>query len=301
MDARDAIKKSCDVYFYRISETVGIDAVAAEGKALGLGQVTGLSIAAEVPGVMPDSPYHDRVTPGGYTKGMALNTAIGQGDVNVTPLQLAVLYAAIGNGGNVFTPQVVQRVESAEGAVLETFGPKLVRQIKLSEDEHHLLIDSLSAVVNEPGGTGGRSRLKEVVVAGKTGTAQVVKLGTVREKKDQMEYLERDHAWFVAFAPAGDPQIAIVVLNEHGGHGGSDAAPAAKLVLEKFFELQRADGVAFGPGWQPPPKPPPAPIAPVAPELTVPKPAPAALATAADAGPAPIADVKAPAGSEVAP
>jgi penicillin-binding protein 2 len=263
--AQRALQVSCDTYFYRVADVLGIDPIARVGRALGLGSITNLGVVGEVPGVMPDAAYHDRVTPGGYQKGMALNTAIGQGDVNVTPLQLAVVYSAIANGGAVYQPQVVSRIESPEGKVLTTFGPKLVRQVEMTPEQHKLLIAALVSVVNEPGGTATRSRLTDVVMAGKTGTAQVAKLGAVRLKTQQMDYWERDHAWFAAFAPAEDPEITVVVLNEHGGHGGSDAAPTAAAVVKKYFELKGADGLAFGPGYVPPasrtapPAPPPVP------------------------------------------
>jgi penicillin-binding protein 2 len=250
MDARDALQKSCDTYFYRIADTIGIDPIAKMGRLFGLGSITELGVAAEVPGIMPDSVYHQRVTPGGYTKGMALNTAIGQGDVNMTPLQMAVMYAAIANGGSVYQPQVVQAVETPGGEVKQSFKPHLVRQIPISAEQQHLLIDALTAVVNEPGGTAFRSRLANVTVAGKTGTAQVSRLGAVRLKKEQMDYFDRDHAWFAAFAPAEDPELVVVVLNEHGGHGGSDAAPAAAALFKKFFELKASDAQAFGPDWR---------------------------------------------------
>lgn len=270
VDARRAMQVSCDTYFYKVADTLGIDPIAQIGKAFGLGAQTGLGVAAEVPGIMPDSAWHDRVTPGGYTKGMALNTAIGQGDVNVTPLQLAMVYAAIGNGGDVWQPQVVRRVESPGGQVVRDFAPNLVRHIATSPEQHQLMVDALVAVVNEPGGTGYRIRSKEVVIAGKTGTAQVARLGATRLKKHQMDYFQRDHAWFAAFAPASDPEIAVVVLNEHGGHGGSDAAPAASKVISRYFELRKSDGIAFGPGWTPPQKP----AAPAAPAQARPPPAP---------------------------
>ncbi|MEW6433669.1 MAG: penicillin-binding protein 2 [Myxococcota bacterium] len=269
VDARRALQVSCDTYFYRVADVLGIDPIAQVGRAFGLGSITNLGVVGEVPGVMPDSAYHDKVTPGGYQKGMALNTAIGQGDVNVTPLQLAVLYSAIGNGGAVYQPQVVSRIESPEGQVLETFGPKLVRQVPMTPEQHEVLVQGLVSVVNEAGGTATRSRLTEVTMAGKTGTAQVARLGAVRLKTQQMDYWERDHAWFAAFAPAEDPEITVVVLNEHGGHGGSDAAPTAAAVMRKYFELKKTDGQAFGPGYQPPaplaPAPPPA----VAPPIPV--------------------------------
>lgn len=254
MQARAALQFSCDVYFYHVADVLGIDAIAKVGRSLGLGSVTNLGVAAEVPGVMPDVEFHNKFTPGGYTKGLAINTAIGQGDVNVTPLQLAVVYAAIANGGNVLQPQIVRRVESAEGQVLEENQPKIVRKVDITPEQHAVLIDALKAVVNEPGGTGFRARLPDMTVAGKTGTAQVVRLGAVRLKKDQIDYLARDHAWFAAFAPADDPEIVVVVLNEHSGFGGASSAPMAGALIAKYFELKKGDGQAFGPGAPPMPK-----------------------------------------------
>ncbi len=152
MDAHKALQMSCDVYFYRLGDLVGIDAIARVARTFGLGAVTNLSVAAEVPGVIPDEEYANKAIPGGYTKGMALNTAIGQGDVNVTPLQLAVMYSALANGGKVFTPQLVRRVEASNGEVLKDFQPKLVREVAMSPEEHQLIIEGLIAVVNEPSG-----------------------------------------------------------------------------------------------------------------------------------------------------
>jgi len=147
---------------------------------------------------------------------------------------------------------------------VEAFAPRLVRSVAMTEDQHHVIVDALKAVVSEPGGTGFRARLPDVTVAGKTGTAQVARLGKVRIKADQMNYWERDHAWFAAFAPADDPQVAVVVLNEHSGFGGAEAAPAAAAVLKKYFELQKTDAqgfseplVARGPGAPLPPPPSP--------------------------------------------
>lgn len=253
-NARGALQHSCDTYFYKVADTIGLDPIAEVGRALGFGSPTGIGVVAEVPGIMPDSAYHDRVTPGGYTKGMALNAAIGQGDDNVTPLQLAMAYAAIANGGTLYQPQLVRKVVSPDGTVLEEAQPKVTRTIALSPEHRQVVLDALVAVVNEPGGTAYRSRLKDVVMAGKTGTAQVARLGAVRLKTEQMEFFARDHAWFAAVAPAEDPEIAVVVLNEHGGHGGSDAAPTAAAVVQKYFELKKLDSSAsLGPARPPPP------------------------------------------------
>jgi penicillin-binding protein 2 len=244
-----AIQISCDTMFYKIADTLGIDAIAQVGRDFGLGAVTNLTGVGEVPGVMPDTEFHNKHTPGGYTKGLALNTAIGQGDVNVTPLQVAVLYAAIANGGAVFQPQVVKSIERPDGTVLEEMKPKLVRTVPMQEEHRKLLLAGLSAVVNVPGGTAYRSRLDEVKVAGKTGTAQVAALGLKRLKKEEMDFFARDHAWFASFAPADDSELTIVVLNEHGGHGGTDAAPTAAALYRKYFELKRLDAQSLGQPW----------------------------------------------------
>jgi penicillin-binding protein 2 len=244
MDARQALQHSCDTFFYRMGDMLGLDPIAEMGRSLGLGAPTGVGVVAEVSGIMPDSAYHDRVTPGGYTKGLALNSAIGQGDVNVTPLQLALVYAAVANGGQVFRPQLVRRIESPDGKTLEEFQPQLVREVELEPEHRALVLDALTAVVNEPGGTAYRSRLPDIKFAGKTGTAQVVALGKVRTKEAAMSFWQRDHAWFAAIAPAEEPEIVVVVLNEHGGHGAGEAAPTATAIIRKCFELKHNDANA---------------------------------------------------------
>lgn len=241
MDARQALKYSCNTWFWKVADTIGLDPIAEMGKALGLGSPTGIGVLGEVPGIMPSTGYHDRLSPGGYTKGMALNSAVGQGDDNVTPLQLALVYAAIANGGTLYKPQLVQRIEDLDGRVIEAFEPQVVRTLEINPAHRKSIVDSLVSVVNDAGGTAYRSRLKDIVVAGKTGTAQVAALGAVRLKTHQMAYWQRDHAWFASFAPAEDAELAVVVLNEHGGHGGSDAAPTAMAVIQKYFDLKKLD------------------------------------------------------------
>ncbi len=241
--ARTALQYSCNTWYFKVADTIGLDRIADMGKALGLGSPTGIGVLAEVPGIMPSEDYHERLSPGGYSKGMALNSAVGQGDDNVTPLQLAMLYAAIANGGTLHKPQLVDRLESPDGKVLERFEPQVVRSVEIPEQHRQIVVDSLAAVVNDPGGTAYARRLTEVRVAGKTGTAQVARIGAVRLKTHQMEYWQRHHAWFAAFAPAEAPELAIVVLNEHGGQGGSDAAPTAMAIFKKYFELKQLDAV----------------------------------------------------------
>jgi penicillin-binding protein 2 len=243
VNGKTAMQYSCDTWFYKVADTLGLDPIAEMGKALGLGQPTGIGVLAEVPGIMPSSEYHDKASPGGYTKGMALNSAIGQGDDNVTPLQLAMVYSAIANGGTLYKPQLVERIEGEDGKPLQEFQPEVVRRVEIPEAHLRAVREGLKAVVQEPGGTAFSKRLKDIPVAGKTGTAQVSSLGTVRLKTHQMDFFLRDHAWFAAFAPAEDPEIAVVSLNEHGGHGGSDAAPPAMAVIQKYFDLKKEDAV----------------------------------------------------------
>jgi penicillin-binding protein 2 len=178
---------------------------------------------------------------------MALNSAIGQGDDNVTPLQLAMVYAAIGNGGTLYKPQLVERLEGLDGEVLAQNSPETVRQVEIPKAHLDAVKEGLIATAMMPGGTAYRamvqSGLKEtgIQVAGKTGTAQVSALGAVRLKTHQMDFFQRDHAWFAGFAPAHDPELAVVVINEHGGHGGADAAPTAMAVIKKYFDLKKED------------------------------------------------------------
>jgi penicillin-binding protein 2 len=247
MNGKQAMQYSCDTWFFKVADTLGLDPIAEMGRELGLGSPTGIGVLGEVPGIMPTAEYHDRLSPGGYTKGMALNSAIGQGDDNVTPLQLAGVYAALANGGTLYKPQLVQRIEDLDGHVVESFDPQVVRTVDINPMHRKVIVEALVAVANEAGGTAFRARqaykegLKDIVVAGKTGTAQVVAIGSVRLKTNQMEFFTRDHAWFAGFAPADKPELAVVVLNEHGGHGGVDAAPTGMAVFQKYFQLKEQD------------------------------------------------------------
>jgi penicillin-binding protein 2 len=271
-DGVQALQSSCDVWYFKAADQLGLDPIAEMGKAFGLGAPTGVGVMAEVPGIMPSSDYHDKASPGGYTKGMALNSAIGQGDDNVTVMQMALLYAAIANGGTLLKPQLVERLESADGKVVQKFEPQVVRKIDIPEAHRRAVVAGLVATVNEAGGTALRARnmykagLEGIEVAGKTGTAQVVRIGSVRLKTHQMDFFTRDHAWFAGFAPANDPEIAIIVLNEHGGHGGVDAAPTGMAVIAKYFELKKKDAAAPSVPRVNQPYTPPAPPAPVAQE-----------------------------------
>lgn len=241
MSPEAAMQVSCDTWFYAAADRLGIEHFADMARQFGFGKVTGLDLGFEVPGVVPSEAYHDRLSPGGYQKGFALNAVIGQGDTNVTPLQMAVAYAAIANGGSVYRPQVVRRIEKPDGTLVQEFLPEIRSKVNAKRENLDIIRKGLDWTMNVPGGTGFRRRLRDVKIAGKTGTAQVVRIGSVRLKKEQMDFFSRDHGWFAGYAPLEDPKVAVVVINEHGGSGSADAQPIAMRVLERYFQILEED------------------------------------------------------------
>ena len=183
-----ALGASCDVFYYTAGAQLGADLLAKWARKLGLGAPTGFDVAGEVPGVIPDVAWHDARVPGGYQKGMAVNLAIGQGDVNVTPMQQLVLYGALATG-ILWKPQVVLRVEDTDGQVLQEFAPQERGRLDLKPSTRETVLKGLLAAVNQPYGTAYWQRLPDMQLAGKTGTAQVVKLGARRLKAEQVGLL----------------------------------------------------------------------------------------------------------------
>ncbi|MDP3017903.1 MAG: penicillin-binding transpeptidase domain-containing protein, partial [Deltaproteobacteria bacterium] len=175
-----------------------------------------------------------------WYSGETLSVAVGQGYLNATPLQLLLLISAVANGGRLHLPQVVERVENIYGEKLQEYPPEETGRADISEKTLRVIQEALMGAVNEPRGTGYACALKQVKVAGKTGTAQVVRMAADFKKGDmnRMPIKFRDHAWFVAYAPFEDPRIAVAVLVEHGGYGGVAAAPIARKVIEKYFDLE---------------------------------------------------------------
>jgi penicillin-binding protein 2 len=239
VDFEHALGASCDVFFYEAGARLGADAIAKWAHAFGLGVPTEFDLPGEVPGVVPDEAWHDKHIKGGYQKGMPVNLAIGQGDVNVTPMQQLVFYGALATG-ILWKPQIVMRVEDADGSVLKTFGPAERGRPAIQKSTRDTVLKGLLAAVNEPYGTAYGQRTKDFTAAGKTGTAQVVKMGK-RVRAESVPYFERDHAWFAAFAPVEDPEIVVIVLNEHSGFGATNAAPTAMAVVKKWMELKAQD------------------------------------------------------------
>ncbi|HYB19840.1 MAG TPA: penicillin-binding transpeptidase domain-containing protein, partial [Thermodesulfobacteriota bacterium] len=166
--------------------------------------------------------------------GENLSIAIGQGYNLATPLQIACSVSALFNGGKYYQPRIVQSIRAPHGEILKEFPPVVMNNIQISPETIELVREALWGVVNSPGGTGGRAKVEGFNVAGKTGTSQVIQRKEGKSEPTSLE--QQDHAWFVSFAPAYNPEITVAVLVEHGGGGGAVAAPVARRVLEKYYE-----------------------------------------------------------------
>ncbi len=233
----DAIKVSCNAFFYQFGNAAGINAIDETGDTLGLGKSSGIEITGEQPGILPGPDWMRVNYPREkWTSAYTANVSIGQGFDLVSPLQLAMVYATVANGGVSYYPRLVQNVVDAEGrpVVNEKGQPVISQSAKVhgdlrndfSPEQIELARRGLWKVVNEGGGTGGRARLPNVEVAGKTGTAQAMTDG----KKDTI-------AWFACFAPYDKPRYAIAVMVQGGAHGGSVAAPIATRILERALAM----------------------------------------------------------------
>jgi penicillin-binding protein 2 len=231
-----AIQHSCDTYFWKLAERIGIDRIADVAADYGLGRPTNLGLNGDAAGRVPTKDWYEK-TSHYYKVGYATNAAIGQGDVEVTVLQMAMAYAALANDGLLYVPQVVDRLEAHDGRTITAYEPQVAGRVKTPANILEIWKRGMWKVTNEAGGTAFEHGHTDVVsVMGKTGTAEVKKHHKQEDEKD----LERwnpnaAHAWFAGWAPAEDPEIAIVVLVEHGGAGGTVAWPIAKQIIEGYF------------------------------------------------------------------
>lgn len=244
VDLKAALKGSCDVYFYRAGLAMGIDEVAHYAAQFGMGEPTGIGINSETGALNPTTAWKKRRRGTAWNAGDTASAVIGQGATLATPMQLAVMTATLANGGLRYKPLLVDRVVAADGSVVHREDPKVLGQVDLAREHFDSIREGMFAVVDEVGGTARRQRLSTLAFAGKTGTAQVVRLGASNAKQF------RDHAWFVAFAPYEAPEVAIAVLVENGEHGSTAAAPIARQMFERYFEgrMEEAEnaGVRIG-------------------------------------------------------
>ncbi|MFO7685363.1 MAG: penicillin-binding protein 2 [Desulfobacterales bacterium] len=234
-----AIAQSCDVFFYQVGLAVGVDRLAWYAKAAGLGTPTGIDLNHEMGGLIPTAAWKKRRTGVDWQEGETLSVAIGQGFNLATPLQMAVMTAAVANGGTRYRPQLLLSVESAAGRSVKKVEPVVTGRLPVSEKTLALVKKGLWEVVNGERGTAKGARLFDLPISGKTGTAQVVGRKEGEEEETSSPAHLKDHAWFVAFAPSENPKIAIAVLVENGEHGSGAAAPVAREMVKTYLLRDR--------------------------------------------------------------
>ena len=217
----EAIQRSCNVFFYQLILKVGFDKWTEYGHRFGFGQATGTDTGEETAGLLPSAAYYDmRYGKGKWTQGFLVSLAIGQGELGVSPLQMARYAAALANGGTLVQPHAVQFIRNKSTNKIEEV-PHTSSAVGLSPHVMALIREGMQRVVHAPGGTGGLARIPGVISGGKTGTAE--------------NPHGEDHAWYVGFAPFESPKIAVAVMLENSGFGGTKAAPVAGLLMEKYL------------------------------------------------------------------
>jgi len=259
MKMRDAIKRSCDIYFYEVARRLGVDRLSETVKKFGLGKKVLEGFKEERSGVVPNTKWKRKYIGKNWYLGETLHSGIGQGYFQSTPMQLCLMMAQLANGGYEIKPRVLAGSNDESNKLKEYIKYKnenpnktlpvdlLVANFNLNplfrnQENINFIKDSMFASTNEPGGTSYRSRLtdKKFTFAGKTGSSQVKRF-TVEQREAEIKqkdlvYKDRDHALFIAFAPYNDPKYAISVVVEHGGSGSSAAAPIAKKAIKKVLE-----------------------------------------------------------------
>jgi penicillin-binding protein 2 len=228
-----ALQVSSDVFFYRLgllADQKGGNVIQKWARRLGLGHPTGIDLPGEAAGLVPSPAWRNRLfrrhlTDRPWTPGDNINLAVGQGDLQADPLQLAVAYSAIANGGRIVTPHVGLRVEDADGRILQRIEPGPRRRLDISSETRSAILSGLRAAANDPGGTSAPVFAGfPITVAGKTGTAERGAQG--------------DQSWYVVIAPYNDPRIVVAVTIERGGFGAEAAAPAARRILAAYFGIK---------------------------------------------------------------
>jgi len=243
INLHQAIVHSCNVFFYRLGRNLGIEKIADYSKAMGLGERTGINLLGEDPGLIPSPDWKKRVYKTHWYPGETIMVAIGQGYISLTPLQLARAFGGLAMGGLYKVPHLVPASELHR--IGKTLPPPFESKLILESETVNIISRGLWGVVNEFG-TGRRAAIEGFDICGKTGTAQVigrVARATARSSRKEFE----DNAWFVGFAPRDFPQIAGAVFIEHGGHGGSSAAPIFREICQVYFDKYKKKRPANSP------------------------------------------------------
>mgnify|MGYP001811984306 FL=1 len=238
MDLNTSIEQSCDVYFYDLALSMGIDRLHDYLVQFSFGSRTGIDIVGELPGLMPSPAWKRQRRGEPWFPGETIITGIGQGFFLTTPLQLATSTATLANKGQIIQPKVVHTEQITDSGELLPHQPRTGGSITI-KNQHHWdeVIQAMINVVHAPRGTARRiGKDSPYRIAGKTGTAQV--FGLKQEEKYDAEAIEeklRDHSLFIAFAPVEEPRIAIAVIVENGGSGSAVAAPIARTIMDAWL------------------------------------------------------------------
>jgi len=219
----DAIAHSCNVYFYTLGKDLGIERFNKYMQKFGLGEKTGIDLPAEAIGIIPSAQWKEREFKEIWFPGDNINLSIGQGYLLLTPLQVHNIITAVTAEGEIYKLHLVKKIISADGKIVKEIKPEIYRKLNFSSDTFKIVKEGLRETILT--GTGWRANIKELAVAGKTGTAQNPQGET--------------HAWFIGFAPYESPEVCITVFLENGGGGGEAAAPIARAMLEKYFNIQK--------------------------------------------------------------
>lgn len=241
----EALERSSNVFFYKMGIALGVDKMFDYISLLGIGQKTGIELSREVSGTMPNSAWKKATVGEEWQPGENLSTAIGQGFVNVTPLSMAVAYNAIGTEGKVVKPFLLRKIIDQDGKVLRENFPQVVRDLQqtqsngvhISPETFKTVKEGLRRVANGDRGTAKHWKVPGVQMAGKTGTAQVMGFSAdqIYAKCESRPVHMRHHGWFIAFAPADNPEITIAALAEHSCHGSTGAAPIVRDIVQAYF------------------------------------------------------------------
>ena len=234
VNLRNAIKMSCDVYFYNLGRRLGIDGIAEISRSFGFGQPTGVDLPFEKSGLVPSEEWALSKRHARWYPSETISVAIGQGPVLMTPLQIARGLSGLVSGGRLPTPHLFLASQDPRNGSPLRYRVETREGLPLEEARAAIVKNGMWAVVNEPGGTAYASRVPGLETGGKTGTTQVIGREAVIRAGADKKKLE-DHAWFAGFATLEDPRLVVVVFVENGGHGGSAAAPLAQQIFAKFF------------------------------------------------------------------
>lgn len=240
LDLPWALAKSCDIFYYQLATSLGIDRIDEVMEQFGFGKATGIDVPHERSGLLPSRAWKRRVRKEPWFPGETLNIGIGQGYWQVTPLQMAQATARLAMRGGGYEPHLVHAIEDPLTGNITGVPAKLLPPMPEREPhEYDDVIAAMELVTHSPGGTAYRiGKDAPYRIAGKTGTAQVAGLSQADEDAPELNATPkhlRDHAWFIAFAPTDKPRIAIAVLAEHAGHGGSVAAPVARQIMDQYL------------------------------------------------------------------